>query len=124
MFVLQRLTVGQVPRVVPGYLVLSFLSMEKEKTALPCGAYRISQVGRHPQGSQNLREDASSELCCCGLVPLSALHIYQSIDGSEPDDLSHTDSFCCSGIPLLVSGQTRGQEWGEMLLASATLVIK
>lgn len=31
-FVLQRLTVGQVPRVEPGYLVLSFLSMKKEKT--------------------------------------------------------------------------------------------
>lgn len=61
--VLQCLTMGQVSRVVPGYQELSFLSVKKRKELRP-----------------PMREDAFSELFCCGLLHLTGLHIYQMIN--------------------------------------------
>lgn len=61
--VLQCLTMGQVPRVVPGYLELSFLSVKRRK-----------------ERSSPMREAPFSEFHCCGLACLTGIHVYQMIN--------------------------------------------
>lgn len=62
-----------------------------------------------------MREDAFSELCCC-VLSYRASHLS---DDKSADLSQYSDSFCCSRVALLVLGQTRGQNWDEMLLALA-----
>lgn len=97
-------TMGQVPRVVPGYLELSFLSGEKKKRIEP------SHKGR----------------CFLRDVQLWALAFRWSSHSSDDkcELITHSDSFSCCRISPSVSGQTRGQNWADTLLASALLVGK
>lgn len=95
---------GQVPRVVPGYLELSFSSGEKQKRMEP------SHKGR----------------CFLRVVQVGAPAFCWSSHSSDDkcELITYGDYFPCYRIPLSVSGQTRGQNWGDTLLASAHLVGK
>lgn len=91
---------GQVPRVGPGYLELSFSSMEKEKRTESC------HEGSRFRRAVPLWAPAS---CMSSRLSDDTRELIRSF-------ITYSDSFCCSRIPLSVSGQTTGQKRGETLL--------